>query len=516
MHPLLTKLVEISSTLRPAQLILVLLIFMLLFKAEKVLKMPAMNWLGAAFVFNFIQILLGISFPGMKGSISGVMVYATLGLFNSYLIFHGTIHWYSVNKLGLPKSKLIWRISNFIIFSIVAITLYILLLVGFVKNSWIVGLIQAVYGLASNILVVTFFLFPAAKGYRMPRFLLAAGFFVWGLVQFMLLIPEQYQNLGYTFSLLAKMSILFGLFEWYLSYAKQTESKIIAEIQAKEFERKDKERFIASSNFFKDILASIFHEVILPLKRLNSSIDELSKVLPRDVQRSQFEDVERSYELVKTIILVSRQTYKHNDSGKSIEDDDDETEILDGGKVITSVNHLIEYSRKTFKKTYKPLNASFTKDKDKPRSIINIEFDFARKCYIECNPSEINQVFINLFKNAVEAYGTRNEERKIIVRTRINKDSPENKKVIVEFEDFGPGIKPEHIDKIWNNNFSTKDPDINNPDRGKGLFLSKKIIDSLPMGKISAKSPTKKKEDVEFGTTFTIEFSLKQLEKKLA
>ncbi|MGM9481399.1 ATP-binding protein [Roseateles sp. NT4] len=79
---------------------------------------------------------------------------------------------------------------------------------------------------------------------------------------------------------------------------------------------------------------------------------------------------------------------------------------------------------------------------------------------IQCLPSELNQVFLNLLVNAAHAIGP--ERGLIVVRSGDAGD-----KVWVEVEDDGCGIAPEHLTRIFDPFFTTKPVG-----RGTGLGLS--------------------------------------------
>lgn len=78
---------------------------------------------------------------------------------------------------------------------------------------------------------------------------------------------------------------------------------------------------------------------------------------------------------------------------------------------------------------------------------------------IECMPSQLNQVFMSLMVNAAQAMDTQGT---ITLRTR----SEENQ-VIVEVEDSGSGIEPEHLNRLFDPFFTTKPVG-----KGTGLGLS--------------------------------------------
>lgn len=79
---------------------------------------------------------------------------------------------------------------------------------------------------------------------------------------------------------------------------------------------------------------------------------------------------------------------------------------------------------------------------------------------IECLPSELNQVFMNLLVNAAHAIGS--ERGLIVVRSGDAGD-----RVWVEVEDDGCGIAPEHLARVFDPFFTTKPVG-----RGTGLGLS--------------------------------------------
>lgn len=105
---------------------------------------------------------------------------------------------------------------------------------------------------------------------------------------------------------------------------------------------------------------------------------------------------------------------------------------------------------------------------------------------VECIPSQLNQVFMNLLMNAVQAievHGT------ITVRT-----GRDGSKVWVEIQDTGCGIKPEHLDRIFDPFFTTKSVGKGS---GLGLALSYGIVQKHG-GEITVKS------EVGVGSVFRV------------
>jgi two-component system NtrC family sensor kinase len=96
---------------------------------------------------------------------------------------------------------------------------------------------------------------------------------------------------------------------------------------------------------------------------------------------------------------------------------------------------------------------------------------------VECMPSQLNQVFMNLLVNAAHAIDRKGT---ITVRTGINGDD----EVWVEIQDSGKGIAPEHINRIFDPFFTTKPV---GQGTGLGLSLSYGIVQKHH-GRIEVKS----------------------------
>lgn len=107
---------------------------------------------------------------------------------------------------------------------------------------------------------------------------------------------------------------------------------------------------------------------------------------------------------------------------------------------------------------------------------------------IQIDRSQMEQVIINLLKNACEACEDTGREPVITISTRLNKQKRE---VSISVSDNGKGILPEVMDRIFVPFFTTK-----TGGSGIGLSLCKQII-SLHGGTISASSS-------EEGTVFRI------------
>jgi signal transduction histidine kinase len=117
---------------------------------------------------------------------------------------------------------------------------------------------------------------------------------------------------------------------------------------------------------------------------------------------------------------------------------------------------------------------------------------------VECAPSQIDQVFLNLIVNAAQAMP---EGKMGLIDIRTDCD---DKQVWIEVRDNGPGIATEVVQKIFDPFFTTKDPGTGT---GLGLSVSQNIIQQHD-GMLTVDST------VGIGTTFKITLPIKRLAAK--
>ncbi|MFQ8383649.1 MULTISPECIES: sensor histidine kinase [Pseudomonas] len=115
---------------------------------------------------------------------------------------------------------------------------------------------------------------------------------------------------------------------------------------------------------------------------------------------------------------------------------------------------------------------------------------------VECLPSQINQVIMNLIVNAAQAIGP--ERGTITLRNGVGDES-----VWIEVADNGSGIPPETLQKIFDPFFTTKPI---GQGTGLGLSLSYGIV-KKHNGEITVRS------EVGVGTTFRVELPVRQMKQ---
>src|SRR5512143_787642 len=117
---------------------------------------------------------------------------------------------------------------------------------------------------------------------------------------------------------------------------------------------------------------------------------------------------------------------------------------------------------------------------------------------IIADPDRLKQVFMNLLLNAVQSMP---EGGEIEVRSRYHE---EDGRLTVAFRDNGPGILPEHMDKVFDPFFTTKRP---GEGTGLGLAICVRLLEEQG-GSVGVESEPGK------GATFTVTLPIsKGLEK---
>ncbi len=133
------------------------------------------------------------------------------------------------------------------------------------------------------------------------------------------------------------------------------------------------------------------------------------------------------------------------------------------------------------------------------------------RCYdqlppVECYPKPINQVFLSILTNAIEALNRSSEPNKIItLRTKWlpSSDRGNEGRVRIAIADNGPGVKPEIQPRIFEPFFTTKDV---GQGRGLGLTASYQTIVGQHKGQLDLRSKS------GLGAEFLIEIPVRQSE----
>jgi signal transduction histidine kinase len=132
---------------------------------------------------------------------------------------------------------------------------------------------------------------------------------------------------------------------------------------------------------------------------------------------------------------------------------------------------------------------------------IKIIKEYARLPLVKCYPGQLNQVFMNLLCNAIDALeeGLGEEGNRQLPTIRIQTEVVEQNRVVIRIADNGSGMKPNVRSQIFDPFFTTKPP---GEGTGLGLSISYKIVVDKHDGQLTCHST------VGEGTEFAIELPI--------
>ena len=148
------------------------------------------------------------------------------------------------------------------------------------------------------------------------------------------------------------------------------------------------------------------------------------------------------------------------------------------------------------------INTSLVMARNNLKSL-NVITNLAELPLIQCNPSQINQVLLNLFNNAAQAIPDDKKGELHIASYLNNKtnNTADSNRVIVTVTDNGCGIKESTLNRIFEPFFTTKKA---GDGTGLGLAIASQIIEQHG-GSIKAIS------NIGEGTTFTLTLPIQQM-----
>jgi signal transduction histidine kinase len=228
------------------------------------------------------------------------------------------------------------------------------------------------------------------------------------------------------------------------------------------------------------LLASVVHEINTPIGSILSNNEVILRSLEKlknELGASRVEEALDIIEIMKSLAAVDKIACERISS------------VVRGLKTFARVDDS-EWRKvdlnENIRNTLKLAGCEF-------RRRVVVEMDLAELPEVECLPSMLNQVFLNILVNAGQAI---EGEGKVTVRTR-----PEGDCVRVSISDTGRGIKPEYAQRIFSPGFTTKPVGIGS---GLGLSISWQIVVERHGGSIDFES------EAGVGTTFHIRIPVEQ------
>jgi two-component system, NtrC family, sensor kinase len=247
------------------------------------------------------------------------------------------------------------------------------------------------------------------------------------------------------------------------------------------------------------LTAGIAHEINNPINFVSANIAPLKEDLA-DILRvtERYEKVVSEKSLEKDFLEIQKLKEEINYEMTYSEVTKLLTGIEDGARrtseIVKGLRNFSRADHNVFKKVNlnECLESTLTLLHSSYKNRIEIVKDYAEMPDVDCFPGQINQVFMNLLSNAIQAIP---ETGKIFIQTKVSGDI-----VKISIKDTGGGMTEEVRKKIYDPFFTTKEV---GKGTGLGLYISYGIIEKHN-GKIEVFSR------VGEGTEFVISMPIEQ------
>lgn len=248
------------------------------------------------------------------------------------------------------------------------------------------------------------------------------------------------------------------------------------------------------------LASGIAHEINTPIQYIGDNLSALqanfSEILACQTKLYEIADSHFKTELDKLIEQHDLE-FILEDSPKAIKQAKEGVErVAEIVKAMKSFSHLEVSQSKQQANLHDCLKNALTISRNSYKYIAEIDTEFADDVgYIECFPSELNQVFLNLIINAAHAI---EEKQNGIGLIKIKTRKIDNM-IEISIQDNGAGIAPAIQEQVFNMFFTTKEV---GKGTGQGLSLSHSIVVERHHGKLFFESTQ------GLGTTFFIQLPI--------
>ena len=207
------------------------------------------------------------------------------------------------------------------------------------------------------------------------------------------------------------------------------------------------------------LVAGVVHEINSPLGAINSSVDVSARRIGRVVEMlknggtlDELRNDKRLQEMLS--MMVSDHVVTVAASERLT-------------KIVNSLKSFVQLDRAALQDTdlHEGIDNTLMLMKHDFEDRIEVVKEYGTLPRVRSNPSELNQVFINLLTNAVQAI---DGVGKVTIRTYMKEG-----KAHVMFSDTGVGMSPEHMEKLFEPTISRSGDRAR---AGLGLFSSYNII----------------------------------------
>lgn len=279
--------------------------------------------------------------------------------------------------------------------------------------------------------------------------------------------------------------------------AKDDLKKKIAELENANAELKDTQaRLIHSSKMVSlgQLVAGVAHELNNPIGFIHSNMNHLKDYSEKLILLT--EAAEKNPQDLAKLKEQYELEYIKSDMPKLIDS------CVDGARrtrdIVLGLRNFSRLEEAQLKEIdiHESIDNTLNLLAGEIKNRIQIIKDYGHLPIVTCFASQVNQVFMNILSNAVQAIEGKGN---IWITTKNITSAGQPAKVQISIQDSGSGMPPEIIEKIFDPFFSTKDVGVGT---GLGLSISYGIIQSHG-GEIHVRS------QVGIGTEFVVTLPVK-------
>lgn len=225
-----------------------------------------------------------------------------------------------------------------------------------------------------------------------------------------------------------------------------------------------------------NLVAGVAHEVNTPLGAMKSN----NQVLIRSLEKIEALEPDASDKRDKILGSMSELCQVNRQA----------IERIDG--IVDSLRRFarLDQSERGTVDLREEIENTLTLVQHELKGRVRVHKSFADVPALSCYPNQLNQVFMNLIVNAIQAI---EGEGDVYVDLRAADGA-----IVVEVRDTGTGIPPQHLAKVFDPGFTTKGVGVGT---GLGLSIVHRIVEDH-RGRIEVAS------ELGHGSTFTVELPL--------
>ncbi len=252
--------------------------------------------------------------------------------------------------------------------------------------------------------------------------------------------------------------------------------------------------------------AGIAHEINNPItfissgvEALNQNMDDILSVVNKynEINRENLETKMKEITALKEDVFYDELIGETTELLQAVESGAKRTaEIVKGLRIFSRLDKDILH----FADVHELIEATLIILKDQYKYHIVVEKNYQAIRQIECYPGKLNQVFMNILSNAIQAI---EDKGTIFINTENQIEGESIGHISIRIRDTGKGIEKQIQEHIFEPFYTTKDV---GKGTGLGLSISKGIIEKHH-GKIKMESELGK------GTSFLITLPIKQPKK---